>query len=56
MGFTLEGNEMKELITEQDQKAFRQWITDWSEELNDKEIKMILRYQKYRTWSRFSTY
>ena len=38
MGFTLEDNEMKEfnemkeLITEQDQKAFRQWITDWSEE------------------------
>ena len=32
MGFTLEGNEMKELITEQDQKAFRQWITDWAEE------------------------
>ena len=32
MGFTLEGNEMKELITEQDQKAFRQWITDWSKE------------------------
>tara|TARA_R100001480_G_C4672884_1_gene173774 strand:- start:474 stop:629 length:156 start_codon:yes stop_codon:yes gene_type:complete len=32
MGFTLEDYEMKELITEQDQKAFRQWITDWSKE------------------------